>query len=474
LDAATCPDLVAEWAAAAKPGPSVGAALAGLDPVALSGYGKVDALVAAQRQVAFWQARAHRLLAALAAEPPVTGSARETYLAKQYVREQVCCALGVSAVTAAERIARAQELVHRLPQTLQALERGAISDRHTQVLTEATYGLDDATVRQVQDTVLADAAQESVASFRRSVHRAVLVADPDGQQRRQERALADRRVSLHPERDAMATLVGHLPAAGATALMTALNQHATSHSAADPRTMDQRRADALIDLVTGSPSPAHLSEDPEGVPASPADMGSHGDTASGTPPGRHRGLRPLVQVTVALSTLLGFDEQPGELAGYGAIPADLARRLAADPTGTWRRLITDDRGQLLDYGRARYRPPADLARYIAARDRTCRFPHCNRRAQSCDLDHELAWNQGGRTVASNLTALSPRHHHAKHEAGWRPERLADGSTRWTSPDGHIYRKPPATYPVDRTLTVSGDRVRRPAVVATSDPDPPPF
>ena len=53
---------------------------------------------------------------------------------------------------------------------------------------------------------------------------------------------------------------------------------------------------------------------------------------------------------VALSTLLGFDEQPGELAGYGPIPADLARRMAADPTGTWTRLVTDELGQLVDYG----------------------------------------------------------------------------------------------------------------------------
>jgi len=43
-----------------------------------------------------------------------------------------------------------------------------------------------------------------------------------------------------------------------------------------------------------------------------------------------------VHVTVALSTLLGLDEQPGELAGHGPIPAVLARRLAADPTGMFR------------------------------------------------------------------------------------------------------------------------------------------
>ena len=41
-------------------------------------------------------------------------------------------------------------------------------------------------------------------------------------------------------------------------------------------------------------------------------------------------------------------------------------------------------------------------------------------------------------------------HHAKHDAGWRPKRLEDGSTEWTSPTGHRYVEPPATYPLDHT------------------------
>ena len=71
-----------------------------------------------------------------------------------------------------------------------------------------------------------------------------------------------------------------------------------------------------------------------------------------------------VDVTVSLATLLGVDQAPGELAGYGPITAQTARRLAA--TGTWRRLITDPAtdpatGTSLDVGKTRYRPPVDLA-----------------------------------------------------------------------------------------------------------------
>jgi hypothetical protein len=82
-----------------------------------------------------------------------------------------------------------------------------------------------------------------------------------------------------------------------------------------------------------------------------------------------------VQVTVAATTLLGLDNHPGELAGYGPITAQTARHLAAD--ATWRRILTDPiSGTVLDVGRTTYRPPQALADHVRIRDRTCRFPGC--------------------------------------------------------------------------------------------------
>ncbi|MGH8836580.1 MAG: hypothetical protein ACRDWG_16525, partial [Actinomycetes bacterium] len=53
-----------------------------------------------------------------------------------------------------------------------------------------------------------------------------------------------------------------------------------------------------------------------------------------------------IQVTVPATTLLGLTDIPGELAGYGPITAEVARRIVAH--GTWRRLLTDPAsGQLL-------------------------------------------------------------------------------------------------------------------------------
>ena len=53
-----------------------------------------------------------------------------------------------------------------------------------------------------------------------------------------------------------------------------------------------------------------------------------------------QGRRPHLSVTIGLSTLAGLDNLPGSLAGYGAIPAGLARSIAAS-AATINALITD-------------------------------------------------------------------------------------------------------------------------------------
>ena len=44
-------------------------------------------------------------------------------------------------------------------------------------------------------------------------------------------------------------------------------------------------------------------------------------------------MQVRVDVTVGAGTLLGLDDKPGYLAGYGPIHAEVARELAADGTG---------------------------------------------------------------------------------------------------------------------------------------------
>jgi hypothetical protein len=215
-----------------------------------------------------------------------------------------------------------------------------------------------------------------------------------------------------------------LNSADAIAMEAALRDLAAGWKSADPdddRSAEQRQADALVALVLGQP-----------------------DAANGV------SLHPTVNVTVAASTLLGTDEQPGELDGSGSIPAAVARALAADPTGTWRRLLTDDHNRLIDVSARTYRPPANIARFVRAQRPRCCFPGCRRRATSCELDHVLDRQYGGATEPANLQPLCGRHHHVKHEAGWTVRREPDGTTLWTSPTGHTYTRPPDELPIDTT------------------------
>jgi hypothetical protein len=162
---------------------------------------------------------------------------------------------------------------------------------------------------------------------------------------------------------------------------------------------------------------------------------------------KHRCPKAHINVTVSFDTLLGLSDEPGDLGGYGAIPADLARAIANDPDSTWRRLVTDPlTGQLLDYGRTKYRPPKPLADHVRARDVTC--SHCGAPAEKCDLDHVVPYPYGD-TSDRNLRCKCRRGHRLKHEGGWRDQPSTNpndpaGTFTTTSPTGHEYtRQPPA-------------------------------
>ncbi len=115
--------------------------------------------------------------------------------------------------------------------------------------------------------------------------------------------------------------------------------------------------------------------------------------------------------------------------------------------GSWRRLLHDPQtGGLLDLGRRTYRPSAALARYVRARDRTCIFPFCNRRAETCDLDHAVphrADGTGGGTCRHNLRPLCPKRHRIKHETTWPLQTSDTEPPVWVSPLGRHY--PVARY-----------------------------
>ena len=105
-------------------------------------------------------------------------------------------------------------------------------------------------------------------------------------------------------------------------------------------------------------------------------------------------------------------------------------------------------GQVLDVGRRRRTIPPALRRALQARDRGCRFPGCGvRHAQGHHLHH---WANGGPTRLDNLALLCRRHHRAVHEEGYRIERDADGTLRFSTPRGRPIPDvpPPPAVPAD--------------------------
>jgi hypothetical protein len=222
--------------------------------------------------------------------------------------------------------------------------------------------------------------------------------------------------------------------------------------------LDQLRADVLAGLGCSALMSGHL-----GCCRDDCGHLNH-------PLGARRGRPVAVNVTVAYSTLLGVDDRPAHLEGYGPITAAVARRIAAD--GTWRRLLTDPAsGAVLDIGRERYTPPPDLAEHVIARDQTCRFPTCTRPAEGCDLDHTVPFEQGGTTSAANLGPLHRGHHNDKTHHGWQLDQPEPGRFVWTAPTGHRYQVDPEIVGLLPQPPPGEDT---PAQPTPADPDPPPF
>ena len=326
---------------------------------------------------------------------------------------EVGCMLRVAARTAAARVGTAVDVSRRLPAVRAALAAGEISLPAARILADETTHLPVREARSVADAVLDRAGEQTPGQLRAAVRRAVLRADPDAVQRRCEQATRQRGVWLQDEPDGMATLYARLPAADAVGCYAVLDEYARRASGPDRPGMDARRADTLVDLICGAD------------------------------PGR---VTVQVRVAVPAGTLLGIDDTPGELAGYGAIPADAARRIAAE--GTWRRLLTDPAsGGLLDVGMTRYKPPQSLAEHVITRDQTCRGPGCRVPAHRCDLDHTEPFNPEAGTGPTSEHNLGPEcrtHHQLKQRPGWNLTQAGDGTFTWRTPSGHTYttRPPP--------------------------------
>ena len=425
-------DLMAAELARCVPGAGSAAGLAGLagaGGAGLSAAGRIDALVAVERHLGWLQALELELLAGLEAAPleciPGRPDALVDFLE---TGEQVACAMRISPDTARGRLSEARAVVGRFPRTVGLLARGRIQLMHAKVLAELTAGLDDEVATAVEDLTLDKLPQQTVGAARKAIARAVLKADPTGAEQRHERCRADRRTGVQPYPDGMACFTALLTAVDALRVDAAVDTLARSWGGGDDdRTLNQRRADALVELVTRRGELVH-------------------DSATGS-------AAATVMVTIPYDTLIGTGRGPAELTGYGPITAAQARALATEPGSVWRRLLVEpSTGRVVRTDPTAYRPTADVSRHVVARDVTCRFPGCVRAAGRCDLDHVVPFNHddpraGGPTTPENLIALCRRHHLLKHRGGWQVRHdPRTHEVRWTAPTRHHYTTAPEAPP----------------------------
>lgn len=392
---------------------------------------------------------------------------------QQMSRLNVCAQIGarmrVSDRTVARWVAHAESLTGDYAATQKSLQSGKISKAHTIAMCDAGIIITDPEKRaQYESIVLTYAEKESVNRVRAFATRVAERFTDRPLEERAEAARAGREVTLRPLDDDLGLLSAVLPLTEATAMMDRLSKmakrvwrdnrkartlcpepnieedeprtsptsmSATELAASDLRTIAQIRADLLIDLVlTGRPA-------------------AHDATGLET-------ITPHVQVVIPLLSLLpqehieklrdipgfetlleipGMQDQP-HIVGQGPINIHTAKFLAGCAPG-WDRMLTHPVTGVVEHV-DRYQPTDSLKRYLRARDEHCRFPGCRVPVRRCEIDHTVDWAFGGKTTASNLAHLCPKHHRLKHHTEWSVTQHRGGVLEWVSPNGQSYHEEP--------------------------------
>lgn len=382
-------------------------------------------------------------------------------MAQRAVATEIGAALRVSDRVIEGQMGDAARLVADFPATAASFGAGRINQAHVRIILAAGTPIEDADDRaRFDELVVAQAEVESPNRLRPFAKQLAERFRGQSFTERHREARERRGVWTRERDDGMAELVQF----GPTAIIHAehdrltemafavksenakLNKEAPADAFADERTMGQLRADILADLIlTGTPT-GHTTED-----------GLLGE------------IRAHIDITVPALTLTDSDEvaAPAHLEGVGPVDPATARILAGNAPG-WDRVLTHPvSGMML--GVDRYRPTAEMRRYLRARDRRCRFPGCRLLARLCDGDHTIDHALGGPTEIGNLADFCRRHHVTKHCTPWKVRQLGGGVLEWTSPTGRIYVDRPPGVATHVTFEDIADRMPRSPVA-----DPAPF
>jgi hypothetical protein len=363
----------------------------------------------------------------------------------------------------------------RFPQINGLFLAGSIGLRLVTALMWRTMLVDDEVLDQLDAALAGDAISWGPLSDKKLEQKVdLLIEEFDPLAVRRLQSAARKRDVAIGDRDdetGTASIWGRLLATDAAALKRRLAAMAHSVCKDDPRTMGQRRADALGALAVGSDHLAcacggpecpantddgraanvviHIVADPSALSAEP-DPALHGEDAEPTPPA------PAKPAQL---------RRPGAgvILGGSIVPAPLLAELIG--TGATVRYVTAPGPD----PELHYAPSAKLAEFVRIRDMTCRFPGCDRPADLADVDHTLPWPYGA-THASDLKCYCRKHHHVKTfwvgDGGWIDQQSPDGTVTVTTPAGKTYTTKPCS-----SLLFPGWNITTTASPSTGTPPP---
>jgi Domain of unknown function (DUF222)/HNH endonuclease len=150
------------------------------------------------------------------------------------------------------------------------------------------------------------------------------------------------------------------------------------------------------------------------------------------------GERPHISAIIDFETLRK-QTRGAQLEFGGTTTAAELRRLACEAKIT--PVVLGGEGQPLDVGRERRTVTPPQRKAIAARDRGCAHPGCDKSPAWCQVHHIIHWLDGGRTDIDNLVMLCRAHHNVIHHSEWAV-RIRHGQPEFIPPKWFDHHQTP--------------------------------
>ncbi|WP_344419714.1 DUF222 domain-containing protein [Amycolatopsis minnesotensis] len=179
--------------------------------------------------------------------------------------EQIAKASHITKSAAERRVGLALALTTYLPNTLAAMEAGLLDEYKASKVFEATSYLEEGKAREVDTLVVERFAGKNPSELRRIVNSIVLQVDRQGYEERRRIRRVQRMLRIVHRDHASSSVIARLPMEQAVALYKACDDDARdAKKLGDSRTLDQLRADALVErcLVGVAPAPSPAGRPP--------------------------------------------------------------------------------------------------------------------------------------------------------------------------------------------------------------------